>query len=116
LNGVLEVLQVAAAPVALDQLLVALAVAGRAADVRREDADAEAAQVLVERLVPRPLLRLRPAVDRQHGRERPLALGPVEPGGDLVAVEAVERDQLDVAEIVLAEAADPALGHGPGVS
>src|SRR5581483_3267790 len=53
LDGVLPVLHVAAAPVALDEPLVALAVAGRAPDVRREHGDSPARQVLVERAVDR---------------------------------------------------------------
>ena len=115
LDRVVPILQVAAAPVALDQTLVGLAVARRAADVRREHRDAAAQQVLVQRVVERMLLRLRAAVDREDDRHAAVRLTrPVEPSRDLPAVERRVRDRLHVHELVVAEAAaDPALRHRP---
>src|SRR5690606_31478109 len=74
----LYVPQLAAAPVAVDELLVALPVAGGAADVGRQDAYAAREQVLVEPVVgiTGQLLRLGAAVYGDDDRERPLAPRP----------------------------------------
>src|SRR5207248_1613757 len=114
LRRVLPVPHVAAAPIALDQPLVALAVAGRAADIRREHRDTAADEVLVDGAVDRTLLRLGPAVDRDDDRDTSVRVArAVQPRGDPAPVEARIADQLDRGELVLREAAaDPTLGNG----
>ena len=109
LDGMVPVLHVAAAPVALYEPLIRLAVARRAADVRRQHSDAAADEVLVQRVVLRVLLRLGAAVDREHDRDTSLDGRAIQPRRDLAIVERRVRDQLEVGELVLGWYADPAL-------
>ena len=106
-DRVLPVLHVAAAPVALDEPLVRLAVPRRASDVGRHHGDAAAEQVLVERVVEGSSCASGPPWIR-HGHP-PVGLRSVEPGRDLAPVEARVADQLDVDELFLARCAHAAL-------
>ena len=117
LHGVIPVLQVAAAPVALDQALVCLAVTGRAADVRCHHGDTAGGEVLVQRLVERALLRLGAAVNRQDDGNSPFGVArAVQPRGDVAAVERGVRDQLSVDERVFRRYPHPALRDGAGLA
>ncbi len=111
LRSGLPVLQVDVAPVTVDHPLVRLAVAGRAADVRREDADPARAEILRERLVARALLRLGAAVDVQHDRVRPVDGRTEQPGGDVEPVPARVRRELRLDHRVRRRQADAAVGH-----
>ncbi len=95
------------------EMLEALAVAGRAAHVRRRDRVAARDEVLRQRREarrePRPPLRLRAAVHGDDDRERPLALGLEQEHRDRLAVEAVEAVQLGLDEGVRV---DVARAHG----
>src|SRR5690606_2210366 len=94
---VLDVFQFRAAPITVDQFLISDAVAGRAADIRREDREPLAEHVLVEAAVgiAGAFLRLRPAVNREQRRIRSAAMLRLEqPRGDLTAIKRLETHQL----------------------
>jgi hypothetical protein len=79
-----EVVQVDAAPVAVDAGLPGAAIAGGAADVRREDGNAAVKQALVQRVVAGAFLPFGAAVDGQQDRVRSGSGRAVQPCGDAV--------------------------------
>src|ERR1044071_3150383 len=110
------VFEVTPAPVVVDELLVRLAAAGRAANVRREHADPPREQVLDVRAVHRLLLRLGPAVDEHRERGPPVTARLVEPRRNLAAVEALIADELWRAQVETGERRLSAFRHRPRVT
>src|SRR5207253_2151233 len=79
---------------AVVQMLVALAVAGRAADVRDRDGEPARGEVRVDGGPAGPRLRLRTAVDADDDRGPLRVRGDVEEARDRLAVEGLEAMQL----------------------